>query len=60
MKRRERPAARLRQLDLLPYVAEEPPPQLPESALRQVRQLLQKLLLELIDAVRAGQEGVDE
>ena len=62
MQRDKHPGKRLRQLDLLPSAEKTGalPPQLPGSALRQVRQLLQKLLLELVDAARDGQGDADE
>ena len=56
----EHERTRVRQLDLLLRTAEERVPQLPAGAIAQVRQLLQKLLLEIIDAKRGGLGDVDE
>lgn len=48
------------QLDLFAKGAEQPPPRLPADHLSQLGQLLQKLLLEVLDAERAAREDADE
>jgi len=61
MQKRERLGKQPPQLDLLPSGgAEQPPAQLPADALTQARKRLQELLLEVIDAKRAGLEDADE
>jgi hypothetical protein len=60
MRKRERPLAPLRQMDLLARVDEQPAPRLPPGAITQTRELLRRLLVEIIEARRAGQGGADE
>ncbi len=50
----------MRQLDLLVKAAEQPLPRLTLETLGQLGQLLQRLLLEVIDAERAVREDADE
>lgn len=54
------PVPLIRQLDLLAKADEQPAPRLPANTLSQLGQLLQKLLLEVIDADRATREDADE
>lgn len=61
MRKYERPLAQsLRQMELLARASEQPVPQLPGGTLTQVRQLLKRLLIEIIEARRAEQGDVDE
>jgi hypothetical protein len=60
MRKHERPLAPLRQMDLLVRASEEPVPQLPGGTLTQVRELLKRLLIEIIEARRADRGDVDE
>lgn len=51
----------MRQLDLAVYpVSERLAPQFPADTLSQIHQLLQKLLLEVIEAGRVAKENADE
>jgi len=60
MRKRERSLAPLRQMDLLARVDEQPAPRLPAGTITQIRELLRRLLVEVIEARRAGQGGADE
>jgi hypothetical protein len=50
----------IRQLELLALSSREGIPALPEDALREVREALQKLLVEVVVAERGLQERCDE
>ncbi len=56
-----KPRLSMRQLDLAVYpVSEQVAPQFPADTLSQIHQLLQKLLLEVIEAGRVTKEDADE
>lgn len=48
------------QLDLFAKDAAQPAPRLPTDSLSQLGRLLQKLLLEVLDAERPAREDADE